>query len=50
MPTYNFIGYSDIYSKPSGSLWQSCRDEPDLDNNGCIVNFPVDSNTIWYKF
>ena len=28
MPMYDLIGYSDNYSKTSGSLWQYCRDEP----------------------
>ena len=28
MPMYNLIEYSDIYSKPSGSLWQYYKDEP----------------------
>ena len=28
MPMYNLIGYSDNYSKTTGSLWQCYRDEP----------------------
>ena len=28
MPTYNFIEYSDNYSKTSGSLWQYYKDDP----------------------
>ena len=28
MPIYNFIEYSNKYSKTSGSLWQYYRDEP----------------------
>ena len=28
MPTYNLIGYSDNYSKTSGSLWQYHKDDP----------------------
>ena len=28
MPMYNFIEYSDNYSKTSGSLWQYYKDEP----------------------
>ena len=28
IPMYNLIEYSDNYSKTSGSLNQSCRDEP----------------------
>ena len=39
MPMYNLIEYSDNYSKTSGILWQYCRDEPDVDNNGDIDDF-----------
>ena len=39
-PMYNLIEYSDAYSKTSGSLWQLYRDEPILDNNGNIIDFP----------
>ena len=28
MPMYNLIEYSDNYSKPSGSLWQYYKDDP----------------------
>ena len=28
MPMYNFIEYSDNYSKTSGSLWQYYKDDP----------------------
>ena len=31
MSMYNFIEYSDNYSKPSGSLWQHYKD--DLNND-----------------
>ena len=36
---YNLIEYSDNYAKTSESLYQYCRDEPALDNNGNNVNF-----------
>ena len=39
MPMYNLIGHSDNYSKTSETLWQYCRDEPVVDNNGYIVDF-----------
>ena len=39
MPRYDLIEYSDNYSKPSGSLWQYCKDIPAVDNNNAIVNF-----------
>ena len=51
MPIYNLIEYSDAYSKTSESLWQYHRDEPALDNNGNIIDFPDDNNnSASYKF
>ena len=44
MPMYNLIEYSDNYSKTSGSLWQYYRDEPFLDDNDAIVDFPANNN------
>ena len=44
MPVYNLIEYSDDYSKTSRSLWKYYRDEPALDNNDAIVDFPANSN------
>ena len=44
MPMYNLTEYRDNYSKTSGSLWQCCRDEPFLDNNGAIVDFLANSD------
>ena len=41
---FNLIEYSDNYSKTSGSLWQYYRDEPFLDTNGAIADFPTGSN------
>ena len=49
MPLYSLIEYSDNYSKTSGSLWQYYRDEPALDNNGNIVNFPSDNASFKFK-
>ena len=37
MPMYNSIEYSDTYSKTSGSLWQSYRDE----SNDNLENFEL---------
>ena len=44
MPMYNLIEYNDAYLNTSGSLWQYYRDEPALDNNGNIIDFPADNN------
>ena len=38
IPMYNLIEYNDNYSKPSGSLWQYCKDIPAV-NNGNIADF-----------
>ena len=37
MPMYNFIEYSDAYSKTSGGLWKYCKDQPTLDANYNIM-------------
>ena len=51
MSMYNLIEYSDVYSKTSGSLWQYYRDEPALDNNGNIIDFPDgNNNSASFKF
>ena len=39
MLIYNLIEYSENYSKILGILWQYCRDELAIDNNGCITDF-----------
>ena len=50
MPMYNLIEYSDAYLKTSGSSWQYFRDEPGLEVNGNIVDFPANSNSASFKF
>ena len=51
MAMYNLIEYGDTYSKTLGSLWQYYRDEPALENNNNIIDFPPDSNYIaLFKF
>ena len=44
MAMYDLIEYSDAYSKTSGSLWQYYRDEPSLDANVNIIDFPANNN------
>ena len=41
---YNLTEYSDAYLKTSGSLWQHYRDEPALENDNNIVDFPANNN------
>ena len=51
MPMYNLIEYSNAYSKTSRSWWQNYRNEPALDNNGNIIDFPDDiNNSASFKF
>ena len=51
MLMYNLIEYSDAYSKTSGSVWQYNKDEPALDNNNNIIDFPANNNnSISLKF
>ena len=39
IPMYDLIEYFDNYSKTSGILWQYCRHEPALANNGDVTDF-----------
>ena len=51
MPMYNSIEYSHAHSKTSGSFWQYHRDEPALDNDNNIIDFPANNNnSISFKF
>ena len=51
MPMYNLIEYSNNYSKKSGRLWRIYRDEPILDANGAIADFPANNNySVSFKF
>ena len=44
MSMYNLIDNRDVYSKTSRSFWEYYRDEPALDNNNNIIDFPADNN------
>ena len=44
MPMYNSIEYSYNYSKTTESWWQYYKDEPFLDANDNIADFPAESN------
>ena len=51
MPMYSLIEYSDNYAKTSGSLWQYCKDIPEVDNNNnAIVNFTENNLTDSFNF
>ena len=45
---YNLIEYSNNYPKTSKTIWQYCRDEPVVNNNGDIVSFNMANIT--YSF
>ena len=47
---YNFIEYSENYSKTFGSLWQCYIDEPIIDNEGNIIDFPDDPDSASFKY
>ena len=48
---YNLLEYKNNYSKASGSLWQYYRGEPALNNDGAIIDFPVNNiNSVLFKF
>ena len=49
MLTHTFIEYSDRYSKISGKLWQSYRDEWTLTDTGAVDNFPENSTSFKFK-
>ena len=50
MPIYNLIAYSDNYSKIYGVLWQYCKDELALADNGDITGFDkVNADTNSFK-
>ena len=50
MPMYNLTEYSDAYLKGSKSLWKYYREEPALDNNRNVIDFPDDnSNSASFK-
>ena len=44
MPMYNLTKCSNNYLQASGILWQYYRDEPFLDDNGAITDFPAANN------
>ena len=44
IPMYNLKEYSNAYSNTSGNLWQYYRDEPAIDANGNIIDFPANDN------
>ena len=49
MPTYNLRGYSDNYSKTSGSLWQYYRYGPFIGNNSNTIDVSDDLDSASFK-
>ena len=51
MSVYNLIECSDRYSKTLESFWQYYKEEPALDNNNNVVDFPTNkSNSVSFRF
>ena len=50
VPMYNWIDYSDNFSKISGSLWQYCKDITAVNNAGNIVDFNGANATDSFNF
>ena len=50
MPMYNFMEYSDNYSKTSGSLRQYCREIAAVNDNGDIIDFNGANSTDSFSF
>ena len=46
MNMVNLIKYSENCLQTSGSLWLCYRDQPALDKNSNIIDFPVIDDTI----
>ena len=44
MPMYNLLEYSDNYLKIYRILWQYCRNEPAVNDNGGIIDFTADNS------
>ena len=49
MPMHILIEYSNNYSETSRTLWQYCRDEPAVNDNGDVVNFVAKNTTGYLK-
>ena len=45
MNIYNLIKHNENYLQTSGGLWLYYRDQPALDNNDNIIDFPVNDDT-----
>ena len=45
MNMYNLTEYSENYSPTSGSLWQYYRNQPDLNDDGNIIDFAANDDT-----
>ena len=50
MPMYNLVEYRDNYSKPSGSLWQYCKEILVVNYAGNIIDFSNTNTTDSFKF
>ena len=50
MPMYNLIDHSNNYLKTSGSLWQYCKNEPFITDDGVVIDIPDDPDSASLKY
>ena len=51
MNMYKLTEWNENYSQTSGSLWRYYRDQPALNNDGNIIDFPVNNDaSLSFKF
>ena len=47
---YNLIDHSNNYLKTSGSLWQYCKNEPFITDDGVVIDIPDDPDSASLKY
>ena len=50
MPMHNLIEHSNNYLKTSGSLWQYCKNEPFITDDGDVIDIPDDRDSASLKY
>ena len=50
MPMHNLIEHSNNYLKTSGSLWQYCKNEPFITDDGAVIDIPDDPDSASLKY
>ena len=47
---HNLIEHSNNYLKTSGSLWQYCKNEPFITDDGVVIDIPDDPDSASLKY